>query len=151
MVRVSVSAVILLSVVIAVWFACVFSLPLPYTVGVLFFLLVISPAVWIVGTVYARGSRQAFFLCGLIVGVAPHLTALWYGPMMIGLPTIFDVFNGGEGLASLDSTEQIMLRGYMAIWWLLPGVISVSAGLLGALTHRLLVGKPARNPAPGRS
>jgi len=150
MVRVSVFAVILLSVVIAVWFACVFTLPLPFTVGVLFFLLVISPAVWIVGTVYTRGSRQAFFLCGLILGVVPHLLAVFY-PMLFGLPTIFSVFTDADELAALDATKQIMFRVYLAIWWLLPGVISVSAGLLGALTHRILVGKPACNPAPDRS
>jgi hypothetical protein len=136
--------------IFAAWCACVFTLPLMVSMWTLMFLMIISPAVWIAGVAYGRGAVQAFFLCGLVVGLVPHICAVYYGLMVLGAsPFGMAVTNlGGD---DLERAEELALRTTLAIWWLVPGLISVSSGILGAVTHRVLTGQPPRAGLPKAS
>jgi hypothetical protein len=53
----------------------VFALPLVATGVMLGVTMLLSPAVWIVGSSYAANGKQAFFRGGLIAGILPYMVA----------------------------------------------------------------------------
>lgn len=129
----------LLVVMFAVSLLCgvVFASPPIVCLPVLCTLLWIGPAVWINGIIYGRGAWRPFFIGGVIVGLGPHLGALYYSFMIIA-----SLFDGGSISELFDADEPFVNLIYSAIL-LGPGLLAFLGGLAGVATYWLLL--PPKN------
>jgi len=107
-------------VVLAAFVMGVFQFSMEVCVLTLFIAHVLSPAVWVAGCVANHGrGLKTFFLCGLVVGIAPWAGTLYWG-IMAGL------------IDGIDSTNQPWEeRLWMLGVWASSGILSIAGGLLG--------------------
>lgn len=85
-------------------------------------LMLMTPAIWITGAFFARGSKRGFFIGGVAAGFIAHAVALYY-LMLIGF--------GSLNVSESDTEARVIL---LAIWSA-PGVLAFVGGGLGALTQ----------------
>jgi hypothetical protein len=125
----------LLAVMFAVSLLCglVFASPPIVCLPVLCTLLWIGPAIWINGIIYGRGAWRPFFIGGVIVGLGPHLGALYYSYMVIA-----SVFDGGS-VSEWFNAESRFTNMITAAILLGPGVIAFLGGITGVATYWLLL------------
>ncbi len=121
-------------------------LPLIATFVVLGILFLISPAIWITGAIFARNGQRAFFLSGLLCGLAPFICLavpiLWIGYSF--LVSLFD----GSGIASISELNQngdeLQIRALALGAWLFPGFFAMLGGGVGWFVHRSLTRTEAK-------
>ncbi len=96
--------------------------PILATVFTAIALMLITPAIWITGVVYARGWLRGFFIGGVAAGSGVHIVILYY-LVMAGISS--------SDLGDSDTTARLILLAA----WSAPGVVAIFGGGLGALTR----------------
>lgn len=120
---------------VAIACGIVFAVPQKIALCIISVIVLVSPSVWISGTVAARGRLQAFFIGGTVAGIIPFLIDAYFA---IALSiTTFDYLNDPFG--SLFPWD----RPALALMLFGPGVLSVVGGAASVLTCWLVTPKPA--------
>ena len=120
---------------------CVYCATLSFPVvisGPLYWALVsLTPAYWIVGTIYSRGSRRAFYIGGLSTAVAPYI-------ILIILSVVF-VFEGPWRWGRwYDWDNNIIMNFIISIVLILPSIFTVLGGWVGyGIFHLVQEPQPA--------
>jgi hypothetical protein len=83
-----------------------FSLPLPVMALVLAVSMLLSPSIWLSGSMFGTGWKRAFFAGGMIAGSVPHVLSTYYMYMLLA-PTLQGQWLQ-TGLA--DTREQLLAR-----------------------------------------
>jgi hypothetical protein len=125
----------LLVVMFAVSVLCglVFASPPIVCIPVLCALLWIGPAIWINGIIYGRGAWRPFFIGGVIVGLGPHLGALYYSFMIAA--SLFEGDSIGEWFQMQGRLTNVITAAIL----LGPGLFAFFGGLAGVATYWLLL------------
>jgi hypothetical protein len=140
----------------------VFALPLVATAVILAVTMLLTPAVWIVGSSYAVNGRQAFFRGGLIAGILPFVVASAMFPVFTMQLAAFGEIHGfslfipiysvdperraaaieAEDSSSGDSFYiELPQRLRLAALWLAPGIVASLGGTISYVTYRLVTPK----------
>ena len=124
----------------------VFALPLVGSTLVLTFLLGISPGVWISGAIFAKGGTRAFFLGGLLAGVAPFAIVMFAA----AYSSVIIVASGQAAELELMYRANDLLYRLLGFGiWLIPGLFSFAGGAISWLTYRIV--RPANDMTPSAS
>jgi hypothetical protein len=112
--------------------ALVFAAPPVVAWPLLGLLLLVSPAVWIVGIVYGRGARRAFFIGGTAAGIGPFVATSFVSLMYAvdGLAPL--LLNSTSSSISSDDRWTTILVSCLL---LSSGPIAMGGGLLGSLVY----------------
>ncbi|HEX5102266.1 MAG TPA: hypothetical protein VFV87_00540 [Pirellulaceae bacterium] len=122
----------------------VFAAPPIVCLPVLCAMLWIGPAIWINGIIYGRGAWRPFFIGGVIVGLGPHLGALYYSYMLV-----VSLFSDVGELSDWFGSEARVANMITAAILLGPGALAFLGGLTGVATYWLLLPpKNERSPKP---
>jgi hypothetical protein len=110
------------------------------------FTMILTPAIWLTGAMYAPGIWRSFFIGGMFTGFVPHVVAVYYGIMMV-FSSGSDVFEKGLNLG-VAPEEMLMTRLFLAGVWAMPGVFAFLGGAVSMLTYRIVRGreKPVEQP-----
>jgi hypothetical protein len=84
----------------------------------------LSPAIWITGCLFARGTRQVFFIGGFIAGLAPWIAVSIYSFLLVAQ---------WDKAETLENYEN---RLVLLICWLSSGALAIAGGLLSAAMYR---------------
>lgn len=114
------------------FFAC----PLVIEAPLLLLLLLVSPAVWIVGALFGKGAWRPFFVGGIAAGWAPYACVTFYA-----LLSAFSVASGADSLGSIaelfaGEEFEVAGRAVLGAAFLFPGLISLLGGGAGVLVYR---------------
>ncbi len=102
---------------------------------VILLLLTVWSPIWIIGAVFGRERRQAFFLGGLVCGLPFCYFSYLHAVYML------------EGYQQLlrqgDIHDDLWLPAYRGWWWtnivlVLPWLTAIIGGVAGALTYRFV-------------
>lgn len=136
--RFRISTILWITGIVAVFFGISFLAPFIVTAVTLGFSMCISPAAWVSGAAFARGTKRAFFVGGLASATVPHAISIYYMYMvMIGA-----FQNGWDSLLNIASEDLMMARVSMVTIWLVPGIFAVSGGILAVISRWLVMPKP---------
>lgn len=148
--RFKLSAIFFAISLVAAMCCLLFVAPLAITAVVVLFILLISPAVWLTGAIYARGGRQAFFIGGTLTGFVPYVISTYYFGMIAfqygGEAFSRGLTGQGMQLGVSDAKELLITRIFLALIWIASGIFACAGGGVATLTHRLLCGRPAPTP-----
>lgn len=103
--------------------------------------LILTPAVWLTGALYARGIWRSFFIGGICTGLVPHLVLVSY-VLMAALQMSGEVFEKGLNLGT-PPEELWIARLIIAGIWPVPGVLAFTGGAISMMTYRILRGREA--------
>jgi hypothetical protein len=127
--------------------ALTFALPGFISIPALTVLLWLSPCVWVSGSIYARGPQKAFFIGGLVAGMAPFLGVALYS-IAILFQFVQTASLGGNRAArawrTLDGGYGVTVT---ALVLLSPLIVGLIGGGLGMLTRALLLPRATGAPA----
>jgi len=103
-------------------------------------LAMLTPAYWITGVVYARGSRRAFFIGGLATGLGPFI-----GLVIVCIIMVFDgPWRWGRSYSRYDWGEAQLFNLTASLLIALPVAIAFIGGWLAfAIYHSLQHGETA--------
>lgn len=125
---------------LSVILALVFAAPPIIAWPLLSLLLLVSPAVWIAGIVYARGAWRAFFIGGTAAGIGPFVTTslitLMYAVDAVP-PLVRDWSNAAANIG--DRWTAILVSCFM----LSSGPIAMLGGLLGCSIYWCFRSEPS--------
>ncbi len=144
--RLKLSMLFIFISMIALVFGILFMTPV-FIAGVFCaFTMILTPAIWLTGAMYAHGIWRPFFIGGMFTGFFPHIVALYYA-MLVGIQTGVEVFEKGLNLG-VNSEELLVTRLWVAGIWAMPGIFAFMGGAASMLTYRILRGpeKPADQP-----
>jgi hypothetical protein len=139
----------LLTVVTVISILCGLIVAAPPIAGapLLFLVVVSSPSIWIAGIVYARGQWQAFFIGGVISGIAPWIAVFyWYGAIVLQL--LAEIPRPSSALGPVYSpavNSEWVLSNALT---LVPGIASFFGGGLSTLVCRAFRPENGRMAAP---
>ena len=121
---------------IALVFGILFMTPLFIAGAFCIITLILTPAIWLTGAIYARGIWRPFFMGGVFTGFVPHLILVIYG-IMGAISSGSAVIEKGLNLG-IASEELLKMRLLIAGIWSVPGVFAFAGGGVSALTYRIL-------------
>ena len=137
--RLKLSMLFILISMIALVFGILFMTPV-FIAGVFcVFTMILTPAIWLTGAMYAHGIWRSFFIGGMFTGFVPHLIALFYA-WMLGIQSGVEVYEKGLNLG-VNSEELLTTRLFVAGIWATPGVFAFMGGAVSMVTYRILRGR----------
>jgi hypothetical protein len=144
--RMKLSMLFVVTAMIALVFGILFMTPVFIAGAFCTFTLILTPAIWLTGAIYARGIWRSFFIGGMFTGFVPHLIAVYYG-MLIIFSSGLNVFENGLNLG-VAPEEMLLTRLVLTGVWAAPGVFAFLGGVVSMSTYRIVRGgeKPVEKP-----
>lgn len=131
---------LLLIFAVAILSGLVFAAPPVIGMTSLTLFLLVCPAIWFSGAVFARGSLQAFFIGGIGAGIAPYVICAYASAIacvsLFGGGMIMPVY-AGQG----SPVDQFWAPAAKSGWWLMnlvtliPGPFSFLGGGISVLVY----------------
>ena len=76
--RIRLSMILIVISLIALVLGILFMTPLVIAGAFCVISMILTPAIWLTGVIYARGIWKAFFIGGMLTGFLPHLVLVIY-------------------------------------------------------------------------
>jgi hypothetical protein len=114
----------------------ILNMPSFIAVFLFFAAVLVTPAYWVTGAVYARDQRRAFFIGGIAAGVVPYLLLGYFGMMssMRGpWPWNFNRYEFGE-------TQLVNMM--LSVFIFSPALLAFAGGWIGRTVYRTLKNAP---------
>lgn len=125
------STLLILMALIGVYFA-ILNMPTFIAVFLFFAVVLVTPAYWVTGVVYAREQRRAYFIGGMAAGTIPFLLLGYFGMMM---------FFRGPGPWNFNRYqlgETQMVNMLMSLFVFSPALLAFAGGWIGQSVYHSL-------------
>jgi len=122
---------LLILVTVVAVICATFVAPSEIAVPILGLILWISPVLWLSGAYACRGRRQAFFLGGMVAGIAPYLAAV-----ILSIAYYAEWIDDGDWPNILEQDDDPLGKFRVAVAVYLPGVCSLIGGALSWFAYQ---------------
>jgi hypothetical protein len=134
--RLRLSSLLIVIALIALVLGILFMTPLFIAGAFCVITMILTPAIWLTGVIYARGIWRAFFIGGTLTGFMPHFVLVIYG-LISATQLGSEVVEKGLNLG-VAPEEVWAIRLAVAAVWSIPGVFAFTGGAVAMATYRVL-------------